>query len=211
MARKVKVEDPAALRDLIATNVDGIEPGLQIVETGLRLGAATVDLVALDTNGSLVLISVGSADHATLLGLVDAYLWCLVNPDNIHRLYPNAASAAVQPPRIVFVAEEFGESFLSSARQLSVTRIEAFEGQHFEVKGQSVLCFEALPTRDQSDDAAPEPAAVVAAVSDDEPQALEQSPGQWDTFLSNLGVEPANAAISASSEKPETPVPAALA
>jgi hypothetical protein len=220
MARRVKVGDPAALKDLIAANVEGMEPGLQIVEVGLRLGAATVDLVALDTSGSLVLISVGSADHETLLALVDAYLWCLVNPDNIHRLYPNADHAAVQPPRIVFVAEQFSESFLNSARQLSVTRIEAIEVQQFEVKGESVLCFEALATRDAADDAAPEPEAAEAAVSDEadvaavpdapeaiveeEPVAVEQSPGEWDTFLSNLGVEPANAP-TAGTQKPETP------
>src|SRR5213594_3093298 len=55
--RKLEVKDISSLEQLVAENVEGIEPGLKIVDTRLLLGQAAIDLVGVDTRNSLVLIA----------------------------------------------------------------------------------------------------------------------------------------------------------
>ncbi len=46
--RKLEVKDIGSLERLIAENVEGVEPGLKVVDSRLVLGQASVDLVGLD-------------------------------------------------------------------------------------------------------------------------------------------------------------------
>ena len=56
--RKLEVKDLGTLERLVAENIEGVEPGLKVVDSRLLLGQAAVDLVGLDSNASLVLIAV---------------------------------------------------------------------------------------------------------------------------------------------------------
>ena len=72
--RKLEVKDIGNLERLVADNIDGVEPGLKVVDSRLLLGQAAIDLVGLDSKDSLVLIALDfSADDGLLLRVMDAY------------------------------------------------------------------------------------------------------------------------------------------
>ena len=57
-----ELTEPGELQALVVDHVEGIEPGLVVLDSRLLLGQATIDAVALDGRGSLVLIAVGGFD-----------------------------------------------------------------------------------------------------------------------------------------------------
>src|ERR1700745_3615082 len=110
--RKLEVKDIGHLEKLVADNVEGVEPGLKVVDSRLLLGQAAIDLVGLDSRSSLALIALDfTADEGLLLRVMDAYSWCLEFPDTLRRLYP-MAQASSRPPRILFIAERMSDAFL---------------------------------------------------------------------------------------------------
>lgn len=140
--RKLEVKDIGTLERLVAENAEGVEPGLKIVDSRLLLGQAAIDLVGLDSKGSLVLIALDfSADDGLLLRVMDAYSWCLEYPDTLRRLYP-MAQASSRPPRILFILEKMTDAFARRIKQLSFLEIDCFEYRHLEVNGASVVYFD---------------------------------------------------------------------
>ncbi|HYS18889.1 MAG TPA: hypothetical protein VET45_18350 [Candidatus Binatia bacterium] len=141
--RKLEVKDIGTLERLVAENVEGIEPGLKIVDSRLLLGQAAIDLVGLDARGSLVLIALDfSAHEGLLLRVMDAYSWCLEYPDTLRRLYPMAQASTSRPPRILFIVERLTDPFLRRIKQLSFLAIDCLEFRHLEVNGASVVYFD---------------------------------------------------------------------
>lgn len=141
--RKLQVKDIGELERLVAENVEGIEPGLKVIDSRLLLGQAAVDLVGLDSKGALVLIALDfTADEGLLLRVMDAYSWCLEYPDTIRRLYPMAQVAQNRPPRILFIVERLTDSFVRRIKQLSFLEIDCLEFRHLEVNGASALYFD---------------------------------------------------------------------
>src|SRR5256886_17473488 len=95
--KSLEVKDLGNLEKLVAENIEGIEPGLRVIDSRLVLGQAAIDLVALDARESLVLVALDFlADEGLLLRAMDAYSWCLEYPAALRRLYP---MANVLPPR----------------------------------------------------------------------------------------------------------------
>src|SRR5512145_2647680 len=126
--KKLEVRDIGNLERLVAENVEGIEPGLKVVDSRLLLGQAAIDLVGLDARGSLALIALDfTADEGLLLRVMDAYSWCLEYPDTLRRLYPMAQVSTSKPPRILFIAERLTDSFLRRIKQLSFLEIDCLE------------------------------------------------------------------------------------
>ena len=141
--RKLEVKDIGTLEKLVAENMEGVEPGLKVVDSRLLLGQAAIDLVGLDSRGSLALIALDfTADEGLLLRVMDAYSWCLEFPDTLRRLYPMAQISTSRPPRILFIAERLTDSFLRRIKQLSFLEIDCLEFRHLEVNGESVVFFD---------------------------------------------------------------------
>jgi hypothetical protein len=141
--KKLEVTDIGSLERLVAENVEGIEPGLKIVDSRLLLGQAAIDLVGLDARDSLALIALDfTADEGLLLRVMDAYSWCLEYPDTLRRLYPMAQVSTSKPPRILFIADRLTDSFLRRIKQLSFLQIDCLEFRHLEVNGESVVYFD---------------------------------------------------------------------
>jgi hypothetical protein len=168
--RKLEVKDIGTLERLVAENADGVEAGLKVVDSRLQLGQTSVDLVGLDSKGSLVLIALDfSADDGLLLRVMDAYSWCLEYPDTLRRLYP-MAQASSRPPRILFVVEKMTDAFLRRIKQLSFLEIDCFEFRHLEVNGAAVVYFDLVERLRKSvvetitEVSAPAPAPAVAPV-----------------------------------------------
>jgi len=161
--RKLEVKDIGNLERLVADNIDGVEPGLKVVDSRLLLGQAAIDLVGLDSTDSLVLIALDlSADDGLLLRVMDAYSWCLEYPDTLRRLYP-MAQATSRPPRILFVVEKMTDAFLRRVKQLSFLEIDCFEFRYLEVNGASVVYFDLVERLRKSVVDAPSEVAAPAA------------------------------------------------
>jgi hypothetical protein len=163
--RKLEVKDIGNLERLVADNIDGVEPGLKVIDSRLLLGQAAIDLVSLDSKGSLVLIALDfSADDGLLLRVMDAYSWCLEYPDTLRRLYPTAQSMS-RPPRILFIVEKMTDAFLRRAKQLSFLEIDCFEFRNLEVNGASVVYFDLVERLRKSVVEAPGEASAPAAAA----------------------------------------------
>jgi hypothetical protein len=172
--RKLEVKDIGQLEKLIADNVEGIEPGLKVVDSRLLLGQAAIDLVGVDSRGSLALIALDFTAHeGLLLRVMDAYSWCLEFPDTVRRLYPTAQVSTARPPRILFIVERLTDSFLRRIKQLSFLEIDCLEFRHLEVNGESVVFFDHVErlrkTATDSPVEAPTPAPVAAPTAHVEP------------------------------------------
>jgi len=166
--RKLEVKDIGSLERLIADNIEGVEPGLQVVDSRLLLGQVAIDLVGLDSQGSLVLVALDfSADDGLLLRVMDAYSWCLEYPDTLRRLYPMARITS-KPPRILFVVEKMTDAFLRRVKQLSFLEIDCFEFRNLEVNGASVVYFDLVERLRKSavESAIVSPPAAPALVQD---------------------------------------------
>jgi hypothetical protein len=169
--KKLEVKDIGSLERLVAENVEGIEPGLKIVDSRLLLGQAAIDLVGLDARSSLALIALDfTADEGLLLRVMDAYSWCLEFPDTLRRLYPMAQISTSRPPRILFIAERLTDSFLRRIKQLSFLEIDCLEFRHLEVNGESVVYFDHVERLRksvvESPVEAPAPAPIAPAVAE---------------------------------------------
>jgi hypothetical protein len=193
IAKKVQGSVPERLRGFVAENLEALEPGLQVLETSLRLGRSTVDVVAVDGKQTLVLIAVAEvADAAMLVGTLDAYIWCVAFPDNMRRLYPDAI-AATRPPRVVFVATKMPAAFLDLVECLSVISPECHElaglpDEDLPASGASAADLTPAPSV-----AEPQPVSVEAEVLE---PTVRLSAGfdaedahQWESFVVESSVD----------------------
>jgi len=136
-----KVKDIAELQDLVASHMEFVEAGLNVLDARVLLGEATIDLVGVDKESLLVLVALGfDADDEVLLRALDAYSFCLESPDAVRRMYPTARVSAAEPPRLIVVAERVTETFLRKLRHLRVQRVDCMEfsvGLRFDRVGGS--------------------------------------------------------------------------
>jgi len=141
--QKLKVKDLGDLEKLVAENIEGIESGLQVIDSRVLLGHAVIDLVGLDAKGALVLIALDfTASEGPLLRAMDAHSWCLEYPDTIRRLYPMATVSSTRPPRVLFVAERLTDAFVRRIKQLSFLEIDCLKFCYLDVNGTSGLYFD---------------------------------------------------------------------
>ena len=143
--RKIQVEDAAKLQTLVVENLDGIEPGLAVLDARLLLGHSTIDVVAMDAAGTLVLIAVGlTANEEMILKAVEAYSWTLEYPQALQRLYPGCVLSEERPPRLLFAVERMSDAFQRKIKQLGFPEVDCVEVRHVEVDGVATVYFESL-------------------------------------------------------------------
>ena len=183
VVRKLEIPDLGQLQSLVIEHLDGIEPGLTVLDSRLLLGHATVDIVALDTEGALVLVTAGfTADEDMLLKAVEAYSWCLEYPDAIRRLYPSVEVSSTRPPRLMFIVERLPDAFHRKIKQLGFSEVDCVEFRHLDVSGTPAVYFDTLARlRRGSTHAEFQPAPIARRVSEpqirrtSEPAVAEQS------------------------------------
>ena len=162
VVKKREITEQGQLQALVIEHVAGIEPGLTVLDSRLLLGQATIDVIAIDADGGLALMVVGStADEEMLLKAVEAYSWCLEYPEAIHRLYPTTQISSSQPPRLLFVVERMPDSFHRKIKQLGFPEVDCVEFRHLEVDGAPAVYFDTLARLRRAPVAtAPEPERV---------------------------------------------------
>ena len=189
--RKLEVKDIGDLERLVAENVEGIEPGLKVIDSRLLLGQAAIDLVGLDAKGALVLIALDfTADEGLLLRGMDAYSWCLEYPDTICRLYPTAQISATRPPRILFIVERLTDAFVRRIKQLRFLEIDCLEFRHLEVNGASALYFDLVERLRRADAASNVALATESRVLRASPARQIAIPRQVPRGIAVPSVEP---------------------
>jgi hypothetical protein len=145
VVKKLQVEDAAKLQTLVVENLDGIEPGLAPVDARLLLGHSTIDVVATDAAGTLVLVAVDLiANEEMILKAVEAYSWCLEYPQALQRLYSGCVLSEERPPRLLFVVERMPDAFQRKIKQLGFPEVDCVEVRHLDVDGVATVYFEVL-------------------------------------------------------------------
>src|SRR5690349_16553264 len=145
VVRKLEIPDLGQLQSLVIEHLDSIEPGLTVLDSRLLLGHANVDIVALDAEGALVLVTAGfTADEDMLLKAVEAYSWCLEYPDAIRRLYPSVDVSAARPPRLMFIVERLPDAFHRKIKQLGFSEVDCVEFRHLDINGTPAVYFDTL-------------------------------------------------------------------
>jgi hypothetical protein len=172
--RKLRVEDVEKLQALVVENFDAIEPGLTVLDARLLLGHATIDVIGVDSVGTLVLGAVGfSANEDMLLKAVEAYSWCLEYPEALVRLYPSCQLSEDRPPRLLFVVERMPDAFHRKIKQLGFPEVDCVEFRHLEFDGVPAVYFESLlrlrrgaaARAAQAEAASPAPAATEKVIT----------------------------------------------
>jgi len=176
----LKLESVNDLQELVASNVEAIEPGLRLLGSRVALGGATIDLLTVDPADTPTLIALGfNADDQMLLRALEAYSWCLENPDALGRLYPAERLSPTAPPRVVFIAEKLSDAFLRKIRHLRFDRVDCLE---FYFGLQFKLIEEVRGTHDpetRAPQAVPPPRAARAAPAPSPPPPRpESAPGR---------------------------------
>ena len=163
-AVKLEVKDIEKLHALVIENAAGLETGLTVLDYRLLLGHATIDAVARDASGSLVLMAIGfTADEEMLLKAVEAYSWCLEYPDAIRRLYTGVELSEARPPRLVFVIERMPDSFHRKMKQLGFPDVDCIEFRLLDVDGTPAVYFERLARLRRTSISEPSPRHEVAS------------------------------------------------
>jgi len=172
VVKKLDVIDLGHLQSLVIEHIDEVEPGLTVLDSRLLLGHATVDVVALDAEGGLVLASVSfNADEEMLLKAVETYSWCLEYPEAIQRLYPAVEVSAARPPRLMFIVERLPDAFHRKIKQLGFCEVDCVEFRHLDVSGTPAAYFDTIARlRRGSAHAEFQPAPIARRVSEREPR-----------------------------------------
>ena len=145
VVKKLEVLDLGQLQSLVIEHLDGIESGLTVLDSRVLLGHATIDIVALDAEGALVLLTAGfTADEDMLMKAVEAYSWCLEYPEAIRRLYPSVEISAARPPRLMFVVERLPDAFNRKIKQLGFSEVDCVESRHLDVSGTPAAYFDTI-------------------------------------------------------------------
>ncbi len=145
VVRKLEIPDLGQLQSLVIEHLDSIEPGLTVLDSRLLLGHANVDIVALDADGALVLVTAGfTADEDMLLKAVEAYSWCVEYPDAIRRLYPSVDVSTARPPRLMFIVERLPDAFHRKIKQLGFSEVDCVEFRHLDINGIPAVYFDTL-------------------------------------------------------------------
>src|SRR6266404_2182254 len=179
VVKKLEVVDLGQMQSLVLEHLDGIESGLTVLDSRVLLGHATIDTVALDAEGALVLITAGfTADEDMLMKAVEAYSWCLEYPDAIRRLYPSVEISAARPPRLMFVIERMPDAFHRKIKQLGFSEVDCVEFRHLDVSGTPAAYFDTI-ARLRRGPGLPEftPAPIARRVSEPEMRRAPQSMG----------------------------------
>jgi hypothetical protein len=167
VVKKLDVVNLDRLQSLVVEHIDGIETGLAVLDSRLLLGDATVDVVAVDSQGALVLVTAGfTADEEMLLKAVEAYSWCLEYPEAIRRLYPSVDISAARPPRLMFVVERMPDAFHRKIKQLGFCEVDCVEFRHLDVSGTQAAYFDTIARLRRGASAEFQPAPIARRVSE---------------------------------------------
>jgi hypothetical protein len=146
--RKLDVETPGEIAELVAGHAGTVDGGLEVLGARVALGETRIDLVGIDANQALVLVACALvADDEMLLRVLDAYSWALDYPHSVQQLYPGTHVDSDHPPRVVIVAGRVPDGFIRKIRLLRGARLRCFEYRYVNVNGAAAFYLDAIDSR----------------------------------------------------------------
>jgi len=136
------------LEDMLKDNLHLIEEGLKFIDKQIAAGRGPLDILAVDSGNSLVVIEIKvSESDEMLMQAIDYYHWVFEHIDSVKRMYPTSGVDYKQAPRLILIAPSFSSALLRRALYLKV-QPELFTYKCLEAESKRGLLFEAvnLPT-----------------------------------------------------------------
>jgi hypothetical protein len=132
------------LEDMLKDNLHLVEEGLKFIDNQIAAGCGPLDILAVDSGNSLVVIElkIGESDEM-LMQAIDYYHWVFEHIDSLKRMYPTSGVDYRQMPRLILIAQSFSSTLLKRALYLTV-QPELFTYKCLEAEGKRGLLFEAV-------------------------------------------------------------------
>ncbi len=141
--RPVALRGAAALAAVVVDSLEGVEPGLTLLERGFAAGETLVDLVAIDSRRRLVALVVEvSADTGAAVRALEAAAWCGENAGLLGRAFARADLDLAGPVRAMLVAGHLSDRALRVLRSLGPVAPDAVECRVFELNGERCVYYE---------------------------------------------------------------------
>jgi hypothetical protein len=148
----VTVACPAAalgkeeLIQLLNANTAALESGLRAVDRALHCDPSlTIDLLAVDSLGQLVVIALEAApDDGLLLRAISQYDWILGHVPLLRKLYQGQVINFSSQPRVFLVAPEFSRQLSCAAHRIQAPRIGCYRYRAIASPSGRAVLFEGV-------------------------------------------------------------------
>jgi hypothetical protein len=129
---------------LLNANTAALESGLRAIDRAIPCDPSrTIDLLAVDHLGQLVVIAVEAApDDGMLLRAVSQYDWIVGHVPILRKLYQGQVINFSSPPRIFLVAPEFSQQLTCAAHCIQSPRIGCYRYRAIAVPSGTAILFE---------------------------------------------------------------------
>lgn len=144
--KAISLREKEELEPLLVSNPDVIEPGLQVIARQLSTDSGPLDILAVDSEGTLVVIELkNEASESHLDQGLRYYDWCRQNISWISSAYSNKVQ--INPdstPRLMLIAPSFTETVRRIAKYIEI-ELDLIEYHAFETeKGEKGLICTAI-------------------------------------------------------------------
>ena len=134
------------LESFVKLSLDNIETGLTLIDTQVNTYRGPLDILAVDSEGCLVVIELKVKKNDDMLfQAVDYCDWVQQNIDSVSRMYrnihPKVEVNYKKPPRIMLIAPSFSSSLKRRAKYLDIS-IDLYIYRLIEIGGKRGLLFE---------------------------------------------------------------------
>ncbi len=119
--RQLTVKSESDLEQLLIENPRAIEEGLTILESQVPASHGFIDLLAVDADGTLVVIELKKdSDDRMLTQALEYYDFVRDNAERFAQIYSDHKIEARVEPRLLLVASAYSSTVLAAARYTSV-------------------------------------------------------------------------------------------
>jgi Holliday junction resolvase-like predicted endonuclease len=119
--RQLTLKSEAELEQMLTENPAAMETGLQILENQVPASRGFIDLLALDADGTLVVIELKKEDDDRILTqALEYYSFVRDNTERFARIFSDYPIKARVEPRLILVAKSFSPAILAAARYVNV-------------------------------------------------------------------------------------------
>jgi hypothetical protein len=129
---------------LLNQNTAALENGLRAIDRGVPYGPSrTIDLLAVDGPGQLVVIALEAAPNdGMLLRAISEYDWIVGHVPILRKFYQGQGINFSAPPRILLVAPEFSRQLTCAAHRIQSPRIACYRYRAIAVPSGPAVFFD---------------------------------------------------------------------
>jgi Holliday junction resolvase-like predicted endonuclease len=119
--RQLPIKSEAELEQMLMENPSAIEEGLQILENQVPASRGFIDLLAVDADGTLVVVELKKdSDDRVLSQALEYYDFVRDNSERFAQIYAKHSIKARVEPRLMLIAGSYGAMVLAAARYTNV-------------------------------------------------------------------------------------------